>query len=131
MRRRNREVDATNWTTENLQRLFLAFNAFGDSPSTEDLWWRADGEYAPFTFLVNCNDLFYWGCSDAERIHPEDLDALEKAIHDAKAVGDGNHGHLLWIARKRGQRPQKAYYKYFKNKEFWDACGPKETQYGA
>lgn len=114
-------------------RIMAAFNGFGDSPSTDDIWWRTDAEYAPVTMMVNCNDLFFWGCADCEEITPEDIDALEKAIADAKAVDDGGNGHLLWVARKRGMRPQGAYYKYFKEgmKALFNECGPeRETGFG-
>lgn len=110
---------------ETIRRAFAVFNGF-DGPSHDELWWRTDAEYAPVTLLVNCNDLFFWGCADAEHLEPDNIADLEKAVADAKEAGDERHGHLLWVARKRGLRPQGAYYKYFKEgiKPLFDACGP-------
>lgn len=33
----------------------------GTTALWEDIWWRTDDGYYPVTFLVNCNDLFWWG----------------------------------------------------------------------
>ncbi len=117
---------------ETVRRAFAVFNGF-DGPSNDELWWRTDSDYAPITLLVNCNDLFFWGCADSETLTPADLDDLEKAVADAKAAGDEHHGHLFWVARKRGMRPQGAYYKYFEGSlpELFNACGSeRETGLG-
>ena len=117
---------------ETIRRAFTVFDGF-DGPSNDELWWRTDDEYAPVTLLVNCNDLFMWGCADCETLTPADMDDLEKAVADAAVAGDKDKGHLLWVARKRGCRPQGAYYKYFKGglPDLFDACGPaRETGLG-
>ena len=54
-------------------RVLSVFNNF-DEPDCEELWWRTDGEYAPVTFLVNCNDIFFWACSDCEEITRENVE---------------------------------------------------------
>lgn len=51
----------------------------------ESIWWRTDEAYAPVTFMVNCNDLFYWACSDTEKITAENLPQLLQAIVDVRA----------------------------------------------
>lgn len=55
------------------------FNGFA-GPSSEQIWWRTDEEYAPITFLVNCNDLFAWGCADCERLTTDNIDLLESTV---------------------------------------------------
>lgn len=96
----------------------------------DDLWWRTDGEYAPVTLFVLCNDVFEWGTADAEPIRPEDLPLLEQAAEDVRplvsmlnGVGD------LYVARKRGMRPQGASYKYIDEKlwPLFNACGPERV----
>ena len=106
-------------------RAFKIFNGF-DGPSSDELWWRTDEEYAPLTLFVNCNDLFWWGCSDCEELTPDDFDDLEAAIADAAKAGDKHNGHLLWVARKRKMRPQGACYAYFTDSahELFHQCGP-------
>ena len=74
-------------------------------------------------FFVNCNDLFFWGCSDLEDISTDkDLDLLEKSFIDAPI-----YGAELYCARKRNMRPQGAIYKYITKEEvrFFDECGPR------
>ena len=87
--------------------------------------------YAGEILCVNCNDLFFWGSADGETITEQDMPTFEAAVEDCG--GDLTVGALLWCARRRQQRPQGAYYSYFK-KEHWhlfDACGPeRETGFG-
>ena len=117
---------------DTIRRALAVFNGF-DGPSNHVLWWRTDAEYAPVTLMVNCNDVFFWGCADCEQLDPDNIADLERAVADAKEVGDMSNGHLLWVARIRGMRPQGAYYKYFKEgiKPLFNACGPeRETGLG-
>lgn len=81
-----------------------------------------------FKAMINCNDLFYWGCADAEPIEVEDIPLLEQATEDSEYYGD-----LLFCARKRKMRPQGAYYQQFNEEDaaLFNAAGPKrETGYG-
>jgi hypothetical protein len=108
----------------------------------DDIWWRTDGEYAPVTFLVNCNDLFYWACADCERVTPENVEQLAQAYRDCKeATGYDLHGASLFCARVRGERPQHACYPkadclYTQEAaeclwDLYDACGPeRESGFG-
>jgi|GEM_PF-2556044 len=117
------------------------FNLYGDL--WDSIWWRTDDEYAPVTFMVNCNDLFYWACSDCERLGTQaDIDGLTTAVGDVRealgvARGEwprdtstndmavwselfnahynaGSTGAQLWCARKRGMRPQRPCLKYMR-----------------
>lgn len=71
--------------------------------------------------FVNCNDVFYWACSDLEEITPEEIDELENCIKQSE-----KHGPMLWTCRKRNMRPQLPWYKEFseEEKKLFDACGP-------
>lgn len=76
----------------------------------EMITWRTDEEYAPVTFWVNCNDLFYWATSDGEDITPENLPVLKQAFVDLESA----YPHMgkcwageLFAARVRGMRPQR------------------------
>lgn len=95
----------------------------------DDVWWRTDGEYAPVTFLVNCNDVFFWGCADAEHVTRENVDELERAYADCRAAsGHPTYGAALFCARLRKERPQGAAYP--KEPKLWplfDACGPERA----
>jgi len=98
-----------------------------DCDMHEDLWWRCDGKYAPITFFINCNDLFYWGTANLEEINMDNLAMLEQAKRDCEKI-DKLLGSLyidqLFCCRCRGMRPQRAAYP--KDKRFralFDACG--------
>lgn len=100
----------------------------------DEIWWRTDGEYAPVTFLAKCNDLFYWGGADCERITQQNVHLLERAKEDLTAVAIKGHrkGYAatlyavdLFCCRVRGMRPQGCCYP--REREAWpifDACGP-------
>lgn len=79
------------------------------------------------SLYVNCNDLFYWACADAEPFEMTDLPDLKQAIIDSP-----NHGVSLWCCRKRGMRPQSPCYKNFSDsdKKFFDAAGPERKDNG-
>jgi len=79
----------------------------------DHIWWRCDGEYAPITIWVNCNDLFYWAQADAEDLNIGDLPILEQAIVDLSAIDDvlgACYSTDLYCCRKRQMRPQKPAY---------------------
>ena len=121
-------------------RTFAVFNGF-DGPGSDSLFWRTDEEYAPLALSANCNDLFFWGCSDGEDITTDNIHILEQSYADMQAAGiaagekhyNAGNAHLLFCARVRGMRPQGAYYKYFDpyEAELFNACGPeRETGFG-
>ena len=97
------------------------------------IWWRCDGEFAPVTFFVNANDVFEWACADCEILTPDDLPALRQAISEVRAIDEAkkDEGFTLWVARKRGMRPQRpAYPKDERIRALFDACGPERTRAG-
>ena len=94
-------------------------------------FWRTDGEYAPVSLFVKCNDLFYWGCADGEPLTPNNIHLLEQSIADCKAA-DPKFGYPyapeLFCCRARGERPQGCCYP--ENRDLWplfDACGPERA----
>ena len=101
----------------------------------EPLYWTCSSDYAPITFFVLCNDLFYWATADAEKLTLEDIPMLRQAILDVQASGvydlrldDYETGCALWCARKRKMRPQQpAYPKDERLRALFDACGPIRT----
>lgn len=126
----------------------FAFYQYGDFD--ECIWWRTDDEYAPITFFVKCNDLFYWACADCEKLTPDNIDRLFIAIADIrKALGFpeklpkergsslsldswqsiGHLASILFCARERKMRPQLPYYKSIPEQlhSLFDACGEPRT----
>lgn len=108
-------------------------HVLAEHDATSDLWWRTDEKYAPATFFINCNDLFFWGCADCEEVAADDIDALDQAYKDAATAGTEGQGDIVYCCRKRKMRPQGAYYKHFKPEiaKLLDACGePREVGFG-
>ena len=100
-----------------------------DHDTCEDVWWRTDGEYAPITFIVNCDDLFYWACADAVEITEDNFPLMVQAYGDADAINCPVWAATLFCTRTRAMRPQPPCYKGFPQ-VLWpllDECGPKRT----
>lgn len=109
-------------------RVFNIFNGFS-GPDCDELWWRVDDEYSPVTLLVNCNDLFYWGCADSEMITHDNIHLLEDAATKIKEINPDREykdAGALFCCLVRKMRPQKVQYKYMPERlrALFDACGP-------
>ena len=106
--------------TEKLLRLIAKHDCH------DDFWWKFDPE---LKFFIRCNDVFAWGYSDVEGIETEkDLADLNQAYEDSRLFGAE-----LYAARRRGMRPQGAFYYHFDEDlaALFDACGPyREVGFG-
>ena len=65
-------------------------------------WWRKDWPEDSITVHVNCNDIFAWGCADAEDITYGELKDLYEMYKK-----DPSWGAAAWCIKKRKQMPQK------------------------
>lgn len=64
---------------------------------------------------VNCNDIFAWGCADAETINYEDIESVYRAWRS-----DETWGTAKWCAFKRNQKPQQPVIEAMKKDGAWD-----------
>lgn len=64
--------------------------------------WRKDWPKDCITVHVNCNDVFAWGCADAEDITFSELEDLYNMYKK-----DNSWGAAAWCIKKRKQMPQK------------------------
>lgn len=87
-----------------------ADSKYGDLQNT--LMWRTDGEYAPVTFFINCNDLFYWGCSDCEEITAQDMPNLDKCFEDIRTTTNVNDPKKLKFPHGDTKENIEAWCKY-------------------
>jgi hypothetical protein len=106
------------------EHTFRVLEMFDQADVREVLYWSVNDGVV--RFWVICNDMFAWGCADAEDITDEDLPALEQAFTDAKEVGEVAEFPTLYAARRRGMRPQGAMYKCLPEVAWplYDAAGP-------
>lgn len=66
---------------------------------------------------VLCNDLFYWGCADAENITHREIDDLYKMAFNKKYKGWGCD---IWCCKKRNMKPQQPVIEKMKSDGVWD-----------
>jgi len=95
-------------TNENIRRLL---SLVSKHDVCESLNWTDDLDFA-----VNCSDVFWWGCADAEPVTDETLDVLEQSLID----GGLQDGMPLYCSRMRKMRPQGAMYKHIENPELFN-----------
>jgi len=91
---------------------------YASKETNSALNWSHTDQSGAWRFWVDCSDSFFWGSADGEDVTVEDLDLLGQSLVDASA--DPYWGTLLFVARKRGMRPQGARYKSI-NPLLWDA----------
>lgn len=98
-------------------------------------WWRTSHDKSEVWCLCNCNDFFAWATADCERYEPEDIEPLKTAMAECEKLKEYSSfewGPLLWIARKRKERPQGAFYKSIPEylHPLFDACGePRKKEF--
>jgi hypothetical protein len=71
--------------------------------------------YISERWLVMCNDIFAWGCADAEYIDDEEFDNLY-----AMWYNDMEWGGARWCCIKRNEKPQLPVVKLMKEAGSWD-----------
>lgn len=94
----------------------------------DNLWWRTEGDEVKV--YVNCNDIFFWGCSDVEDIEVNDVELLKEVHEQLEAIKTGLSAYWIYLycSRKRKMQPmqpQGAVYKCIP-KEMWNLineCG--------
>ena len=67
------------------------------------------------TAYVNCNDLFFWGCADAEPLRHEDIKEVFLMWHN-----DRKWGVLKWCCAKRNVQPQRPIRRDMVKDGAWD-----------
>lgn len=81
-------------------------------------WWKDDwpeeAKNATVMF-VNCNDVFAWGCADAETIELHEIESLFDLWEK-----DSVYGAEIWCILKRKELPQRPVYNRIKERGIWD-----------
>lgn len=81
-------------------------------------WWEEswpEDAKKKTSLNVNCNDIFAWGCADAEEINYNEIQSLYD--HWLK---DNVWGPAKWCCHRRGQKPQKPVIDAMKKAGSWD-----------
>jgi hypothetical protein len=61
-----------------------------------------EGAFLAIGVFVNCNDLFYWACADAERIGHSEVEDLYR-----QHLADKQWGAWIWCCKHRKLQPQE------------------------
>jgi hypothetical protein len=75
----------------------------------------ADGEIfvgSNMRLVVNANDVFAWGCADAEEFGDADVEALYSAWVEGKVT--------KWLCKKRNEKPQPPLEQRMRERGDWD-----------
>jgi hypothetical protein len=97
----------------NADDFFTVMAWFGDNDMCEEVSWHRRSSAGGMRVLVGCSDVFWWGTADCEPVEVADLPDLEKARLDLANAGDplfDYYAPALWVARKRGMRPQTPWW---------------------
>lgn len=81
-------------------------------------WWEEEWtkEQKQLTSInLNCNDLFAWGCADAEELMYKDIEQVWSHYKQ-----DTEYGTDVWCIKKRNQMPQKPLYDAIKKAGYWN-----------
>ena len=65
--------------------------------------------------FMNCNDVFAWGCADAESIKLDEVPALYRLWRANKIWGP-----IKWVCMRRKQKPQGPVERDMKDAGQWD-----------
>jgi hypothetical protein len=80
-------------------------------------WWEKEWPEKARSIVhlfCNCNDVFAWGCSDAEPVEMDDIRAIYE--HYRK---DRCWGTAVWACKKRNQMPQKPVAEAIRKQGVW------------
>ncbi len=81
-------------------------------------WWEEDWPekaQKSFNVSVNCNDMFAWGCADAEGLLYSELEDLFSYWEK-----DPYWGSTIWVIKKRGEMPQRPVYEKIQDEGIWN-----------
>jgi hypothetical protein len=81
-------------------------------------WWRDDAPkdmQEVISVNVICNDVFAWGCADAEALPHDEIENLYRMW-----IADTTWGAAKWCAIRRKQQPQKPVIAAMKKAGAWD-----------
>ena len=85
---------------------------------------KSEGE--TIVLFVNTNDVFAWGCADAEDLNISELPKLYDFWKN-----DNKWGVIKWVCKKRNEKPQEPVMKDMSKENSWENWMDdlKENQY--
>lgn len=96
----------------------LAHMLMNDVVFLNDHWWEKEwpeDARKRTSINVNCNDVFAWGCADAESMLHDDIEQLYRMWRK-----DPTWGAAVWCMIRRNQMPQKPVEERIRSAGVWD-----------
>lgn len=100
------------------EELALAHLLINEVVFLNSYWWKEgwpEEAKEAFSINVNTNDVFAWGCADAESIS---FDELQEVYDYWKK--DPRWGTAVWAIKKNNLMPQKPIYNDIQKAGLWD-----------
>lgn len=95
--------------------LLLSNRAFLNNSIIDKQFWEEDDEPMETSIIfISCNDVFAWACADGE---PATCDDIEKLYVELRK--DEQWGDVVWVCKKRNQKPQSPIIKDMKKDGVW------------
>lgn len=99
-------------------RLALAALLMAEEVFVNGAHWKGKDRAEDITVLAICNDVFAWGCSDAEEVPWSELRNLYEHF-----VKDARWGVAVWCMKRRGEMPQRPVAARIREAGVWDLDG--------
>jgi hypothetical protein len=121
----------------NHEFVFQVMRYMAEEELYEDIQWTES-----LKFYVNCSDVFFWGCADAEDLTEDNfqlfVDTYNECIEALKDSEKNEYAYLNWApvlfcARSRKMRPQGAFYENMPEEliPLFNECGEeREVNFG-
>lgn len=81
----------------------------------EEVLFSNTGSDKTIVLYVNCNDVFMWGCADAEDITTDQIESLYNLHFENKKWGT-----MKWACINRNLQPQSPIVRDMKIDKYWD-----------
>ncbi len=94
---------------------YLKFLLNEDVIFTNNGHWDEKWPKDAVSLHVGCNDVFAWGCADAEDITHGELKDLYEHVQK-----DPHNGAAVWCMKKRQMWPQQPVEDYIREQGIWD-----------
>jgi hypothetical protein len=96
-----------------LAHLLINNIIFTNSYWAKKEWNKEDKDL--IAVCVICNDIFAWGCADAEELPYDEIENLYEHW-----VKDPSWGSAVWCIKRRNELPQKPVYDMIMEEGIWD-----------
>jgi hypothetical protein len=113
------EILSHNFNNENLALAYLLINDFCFLNVIDTSVNRSVTEYTTVVY-VNANDIFAWGCADAECIGNNDGEDDSEIISLYKYCKENKKwGYVKWLCLKRNFQPQRPIKQSMIKDNYW------------